>query len=203
VSDVDDQADDAAADDDGPEADADAESGGGPEALVPAGPAQRLMAFGIDYVIVIVVFVVLNITGMSGALAAAVWVALTLAVQVPIAWGHSPGMAALGLRALPSTGHGSPGLARAIVRWFVPLAAIGTPVLVFRLATASLVNDAGARPVWVSAVQMLITWGAVVVVYRGLWSDPRRRGLHDLAAGTLILVSVDDDLDRQRQRQPR
>jgi uncharacterized RDD family membrane protein YckC len=145
--------------------------------------------------------VVLNITGMSGALAAAVWVALTLAVQLPLAWGHSPGMAALGLRALPASGNGVPGLARALVRWFVPLATVGTPVLVFRLATASLADDGPARPFWVQAVQTAIVWGAVIVVYRGVWTDARRRGLHDHAAGTLILVSIDDDLDHQRRRQ--
>lgn len=163
--------------------------------LVPAGPGQRLAAITIDYVIMIVVFVICGIAGATGGLAGVIWVAVSLAVQLPLARGHTPGMAVLGIEAYRVSGAAKPGLARALVRWFVPLAAVGTPILLLRLATGGLGAEQSSRPGWFPTVSTSLTAAALVAVYIGVWLDPRRQGLHDKAAGTLILAPADADED--------
>lgn len=171
----------------------DADGEGERRAFVTAGPGQRLAAAVVDQLIVIVVFTIAGIAGAAGALAGAVWVAVSLAVQLPLGRGHTPGMAVLGIEAVDARTGAVPGLPRALVRWFVPVAALGTAVLVVQLLGGGLGTPLDERPAWFPLAATLANGAVVVALYRGLWRDPRRQGLHDKAAGTLLLVPADRD----------
>ena len=161
--------------------------------FVTAGPGQRLAAAIVDYLIIIVVFTVAGIAGATGALAGAVWVAVSLAVQLPLGRGHTPGMAVLGIEAVDARTGAVPGLPKALVRWFVPVAAVGTAVLLVQLAGGGLGTPVDDRPAWFPLGATLANVAVLVALYQGLWRDPRRQGLHDKAAGTLLLVPAERD----------
>jgi uncharacterized RDD family membrane protein YckC len=126
-------------------------------------------AMALVYVEVIHRFVGGSSTSLADALQAAAWtvritfVAATFAYElVPTAlWGRTFGKALLGLRVEPIAQPGRPpGFARAFVRWLVTAAILTVP--------------------YVGLLGYLVVVGWVLV-------DPRRQGLHDKLAGTVVV----------------
>lgn len=130
-------------------------------------PAQRLAGAVVDGAVLQVA--ALALAGVDQATAAVVSALAYLAYQVGlVAWrGQTLAKMAVGTRVVDSATGGRPTLWQAATRAVVPLAGVVVDVAL---------GAGGVGTLWVLAV------------YGSLLFDERRRGLHDRAAGTLVVA---------------
>ncbi len=138
-----------------------------PQVGQPAGPGARLLGALIDTVVVVLVSMV-GLQLDAGRFGATVLVAAYEVVAVAV-WGRTLGKLAVGTRVVSARDGGFPGWGSALVRWAVP-------------AAPTLVGLA-----WSSSVPDLLSFPWAIAVYGGVLWDPHRQGLHDKAAGTLVV----------------
>ena len=104
------------------------------------------------------------------------------------AWkGKTPGKKLLRIQVVAGSGSDTPSMLRAIIRWALPLAAAVPLAVGFILDIPELANGEQApvlsgRLWW---VWVALGWWLLVQA-SALW-DPRRRGWHDKAAGTIVI----------------
>lgn len=107
----------------------------------------------------------------------AIWVLGAGYQVVPVAlWGRTPGKLVAGTRVARDPELGSPGWVSATTRWIVVIA---PQLLVAPLPGAQL------QTLWFRLLNT-VWW---IVVYIGIFTDPRRRGLHDRAARTIVVMA--------------
>ncbi len=142
------------------------------QALAVASLAQRLGGVLVDGLLTSMVVVVPLLLGVvhfdtvADLRISAGWAGLLVAFGavytiVPTAvWGQTPGKLAVGSRVVVEADGSVPGWRRSAVRWFVSEGVGQVPFV----------------GIWIS-----------LVVIGSLLFDPRRRGMHDKAAGTIVL----------------
>ncbi len=156
---------------------------GQPASLEIAGPGRRVGAGFVDSLAVSLTTVLaFRVADALGVLAPG-WVALVVAefviVVAPIAvTGRPLGAMVAGTTVIRSADQAAPGWSASVRRWFVA----HLPVLVVAAVAALGVPDSAAI-----ALALLQVFG-LAVVYAGVLVDPNRQGLHDRAAGTLVVL---------------
>lgn len=143
---------------------------------VPATPGQRLAGAVVDGAVLQVAGLLL--AGLDGAVAAALSTALYLVYTVALvaARGQTLGKLAVGTMVVDGTTGRLPTLWQAATRGVVPMAGV-------------LIDVA----LGIAAVGVF--W--VVAVYGTILLDERRRGLHDKAAGTVVVIVERTELHRR------
>ena len=146
-----------------------------------AGPARRLLGFLLDLVLLVVVSAVIRqqLAG-EGALQSVVVTALIAGLTpayeiVGVArWGRTVGKTIVGTRVVVATDGSVPGWKRAALRWAVPW---GPSYL-----------TSWAPGVWGFLSLAVLGNAWLLVVYWGVLGHPRRQGLHDRVAGTIVVT---------------
>lgn len=149
-------------------------------ALPLAGPGQRLVGALVDSVVLGLLLWVSRAAFTPGPSkwASAFTLALGAAYEIVgvALWGRTVGKVVARTRVVMLDDRSIPGVAGATRRWVVPAA--------FGLLALALPSDGSvARAVFLLGP----VWGAVV--FLGVLSNRRRQGLHDRAAGTVVLTA--------------
>ena len=165
--------------------------------LVIAGVGRRVSAGFVDSLAISLgTYLVFRVADGS-ALPAPGWVAFVVAEFVlvvgPMAVTGRP-LGALAARTvvIRSVDHGVPGWLTSIVRWLVA----HLPILVVGAVVAIGVPDAAAT--WLGVLQLFV----LAVIYGAMLFSPDVQGLHDRAAGTIVVLR-DGDADTWLVRQKR
>ncbi len=132
-----------------------------------ADPGPRLLGAVIDMVVLVVISV-LGLQFGGGRFGPTVLVAAYEIAAVAV-WGRTLGKLVVGTRVVSARDGGLPGWGSAVVRWAVP-------------AAPTLVGLA-----WGSSVPGFLSFPWAIAVFGGVLWDGRRQGLHDKAAGTLVV----------------
>lgn len=154
-----------------------------------AGPARRMIGAALDVVVWTVVSFGLSYIGPFGEDAEIAHVltmigAIAAYQVVSVAqWGRTLGKLVAGTQVVAVVSGAAPGWSRAVLRWAVP----SIVDLGFLLQGDGLVAGLASRA---SAV-------VTFVVYFGVLRQPLRQGLHDKAAGTVVVLTprADDGTD--------
>jgi uncharacterized RDD family membrane protein YckC len=151
-----------------------------PRGLPLASPWSRVIAFIIDGVVVQIAWLPFAgirhthrlVASIGGLALSGAYLVTAIAV-----WGCTIGTRVWKLRVVTTTGQ-VPGWRRAAVRWAIPS--------VFAVLTVIVRGEFDASSKWRGALTAL---GALwfLVVYLGVFRDKQRQGLHDKAAGTIVV----------------
>ncbi|MXW98296.1 MAG: RDD family protein [Acidimicrobiaceae bacterium] len=184
---------------------------GNGEVVELAHAAARLAARVLDVLIMVVVFITLLIlvirygpdTGLVDepsdwlldvdavlrivaiAVLAVMLVGIVYEVALTATRGQTLGKMATRIRVVGIDDGSRPGWGRSIMRWTIPLVAqiVISPILTIIMGL--LLSSVNSRLVWVPMI--LLGWAPILVVYGFLTWDRARQGLHDKAAGTLVI----------------
>lgn len=145
-----------------------------------AGPGRRLLGSLVDGAVWTVVGLGLSFTGLSGddaGFAHDVTMAGVIAAYeiVSVAlWGRTIGKLVAGTRVVALASGAPPGWSRAALRWAVPSV----------VGLLSLFQGDGL----VAGVAFMFSGVVTIVVYVGVLHKPLRQGVHDRAAGTVVVL---------------
>lgn len=155
--------------------------------------ARRLGATVVDVLVqLLVLFVAQSALFLAGVRVGPVLVAVLaqgawLLVQLRLARGQTFGMQAVGIHAERRRGGGLPGRRAALVRWAV-VACFALPVTL--VADAAGTGDEGSGLLPVSSMAATVGVVGLVAVFAGVFVRPWRQGLHDRAAGVVVVLDA-------------
>jgi uncharacterized RDD family membrane protein YckC len=113
--------------------------------------------------------------GELAVVAIVAWWTRALLETVPVArWGWTLGKLAVGTRVVGTETLAPPGIPRAVLRWMVVALPEIVAVAVWGLLDADVLG-------------LAVLWGGAIAVHVGVLVERDRRGLHDLAARTLVV----------------
>jgi uncharacterized RDD family membrane protein YckC len=146
-----------------------------------ASGARRLLGYVVDVVVITAFSAVigrgiLDLQSSSPIAVRLVLPALIAAYEIATVarWGHNLGKVAAGTLVVTRADGSMPGWRRATVRWAVHVGP--APVLFWVSGSpAAMITIAILENVW------------LVAVYAGVWWNPQKQGLHDKAAGTIVV----------------